>query len=273
MADACCDPIMDLGQLQTRQRRVLVIVLTINIATFAMMAFAAWRSRSTSLLSGGLDNFGDALTYALSLAVVGASVAAQSRVALVKGLLILGAAIAVAVQLIWRLTHPTVPIFETMGIAGLVNLAANGICLWLLTPYRHGDVNMASAWECSRNDIFEGIAVLAATAAVFAFDAGWPDLVVAAGLLVLFTRSSIRVLREAVKGLRNEGHAPGPGKVQDVVCKCFIDASSARFQSTHGSRTYYFCNASCQQTFDANPLTYTGLPMAGPGFHNSASHR
>lgn len=254
MADACCDPIMDLGQLHARQRRVLVTVLAINVATFAMMAYAAWRSRSTSLLSGGLDNFGDALTYALSLAVVGASVAAQSRVALIKGLLILGAAVAVAAQIVWRLTHPTVPLFEGMSIAGLLNLAANGVCLWLLTPYRHGDINMASAWECSRNDIFEGTAVLAAAAAVFAFDAGWPDLVVATGLLVLFTRSSIRVLREAVKGLSNDGYEAGPGKVQDVVCKCYIDARTARFHSTHKGREYHFCNAECKASFDANRL-------------------
>ena len=51
---------------------------------------------------------------------------AKARVALLKGLLILGAAIAVAVQIGWRLTHPAVPLFEGMGIAGALNLAANG---------------------------------------------------------------------------------------------------------------------------------------------------
>src|SRR3546814_19602188 len=82
---------------------------------------------------------------------------------------------AVAVQVGWRLAHPEVPIFEAIGIAALLNLAFNGICLWLLTPYRHGDVNMASAWECSRNDVFEGFAVLLAAVGVWLFDAGWPD--------------------------------------------------------------------------------------------------
>lgn len=269
MTDACCDPIMDLGHLQARQRKVLITVLAINVATFAMMAYAAWRSRSTSLLSGSLDNLGDALTYALSLAVVGASIAAQSRVALLKGLLILGAAIAVAVQIVWRLTHPAVPLFETMGVAAGINLAANGICLWLLTPYRHGDVNMASAWECSRNDIFEGSAVLAATAAVFVFDAGWPDLVIATGLLVLFTRSSIRVLRDSIKGIRNDGqdspHGFAAGKVQDVVCKCFIDAAAAQHHSMYAGRRYHFCNASCKSTFDGNPVAFTELPSDAPG--------
>lgn len=193
---------MDVGALEARQRRVLMIVLAINIATFAMMITAALYSGSSSLLSGSLDNLGDALTYLLSLAVVGASLRAKAAVAVVKGLLILGAAIAVAAQIGWRLAHPGVPIFEAMGLAAAVNLAFNGLCLWLLTPYRFGDVNMASAWECSRNDIYEGFAVLLAAASVWMFDAGWPDLVIATVLLLMFLRSAWRVLRSALKSYR-----------------------------------------------------------------------
>lgn len=203
MADSCgCGGTVDVRALEAGQRRVLLIVLTINIATFAMMISAALYSGSSSLLSGSLDNLGDALTYLLSLAVVGASLRAKAAVAVVKGLLILGAAIAVAAQIGWRLAHPGVPIFEAMGLAAAVNLAFNGLCLWLLTPYRFGDVNMASAWECSRNDIYEGFAVLLAAASVWMFDAGWPDLVIATVLLLMFLRSAWRVLRSALKSYR-----------------------------------------------------------------------
>ena len=197
MADSCCSGTVDIRAMEARQRRVLMIVLAINIATFAMMLAAAIYSGSSSLLSGSLDNLGDALTYLLSIAVIGASTRAKAKVALLKGLLILGAAIAVAVQISWRLAHPEVPVFEAIGIAALLNLAFNGICLWLLTPYRHGDVNMGSAWECSRNDVFEGMAVLLAAVGVWLFEAGWPDLLIAAALLVMFLRSAWRVLRSA----------------------------------------------------------------------------
>lgn len=202
MSDSCCGGTVDLARMQARQRRVLMIVLAINVATFVMMLAAALYSASSSLLSGTLDNFGDALTYLLSLAVIGASTRAKARVALVKGFLILGAAIAVAVQIGWRLAHPGVPIFEAMGLAALLNLGFNAICLWLLTPYRHGDVNMASAWECSNNDLFEGLAVVAAAVGVWLFDAGWPDLLVAVALLVMFLRSAWRVLRTAWQSYR-----------------------------------------------------------------------
>ena len=201
MGDSCCQREIDVQALEARQRRTLLIVLGINIGTFLFMVAAAIHARSSSLLSGGLDNFGDALTYALSLAVVGASHRAKAKVALVKAALIMAAAIAVAVQIGWRLAHPAVPLFETIGVAAILNLGANGLCLYLLSPYRDGDVNMSSAWECSRNDGWEGFAVLAAAGGVWLFGSGWPDLVIGAFLLVLFARSATRVFRNAYSGL------------------------------------------------------------------------
>ena len=201
MSESCCGKAIDVRALEARQRRVLTIVLVINLLTFLMMMGAAWYSRSSSLLSGGLDNLGDALTYALSLAVVGASGLAKARVALFKGLLILGAALAVGVQIVWRLLHPEVPLFDGMGVAALLNLGANLVCLKLLMPYRGGDINLVSAWECSRNDVYEGFAVLAAALGVWLFDAGWPDLIIAVALLLLFLRSAWRVLRSAWREL------------------------------------------------------------------------
>ena len=197
----CCGSSVELGAMQDRQRRVLLIVMVINIVSCAMMFTAAYFSRSSSLLSGTLDNLGDALTYLLSLLVIGASFKAKAWVALFKGLLILAAALAVAAQIIWRINTPTIPVFETMGVAALLNLGLNGICLWLLTPLKDSDINLASAWECSRNDIFEGFAVVAATLGVWLFSGGWPDLVIASLLLVLFLRSAWRVLRMAIRGL------------------------------------------------------------------------
>ncbi len=203
MGECCgCGKGVDVAALEAQQKRVLKVVLAINVASFALMALAAWHGGSSSLLSGSLDSLGDALTYAISLAVVGASTRAKARVALLKGVLIMAAALGVAVQIGWRLAHPGTPLFETMGMAALLNLGANLVCLWLLTPYRSGDVNLASAWECSRNDIFEGCAVLLAAVVVWIFGAGWPDLLIASALLVLFLRSALRVLRMAWRELK-----------------------------------------------------------------------
>lgn len=206
----CCNCEVDTRALAARQRRVLLGVLAINVVTFVMMIAASWLSGSSALLSGTLDNFGDAVTYALSFAVVGASAQAKARVAFFKGLMILAAAVAVGVQIVWRLTHLEVPVVETMGIAAVLNLAANGVCLYLLNPFKTGDVNMSSAWECSRNDVIEGGAVIVTTIAVALLGSAWPDLIVAIALLAMFVRSAIRVLGTARKGL-SASASPAPG--------------------------------------------------------------
>ncbi|MDA0272679.1 MAG: cation transporter [Proteobacteria bacterium] len=177
------------------------MVLLINLVTFVGMVFASWMSHSSALLSGTLDNLGDALTYSLSLFVVGASVASKARVAVFKGVLILLAAVAVAVQIIWRVYHLDVPIVTTMGIAAVLNLLANGLCLYLLNEHRHDDVNMMSVWECSRNDVNEGVAVIATVGLVWLTQSAWPDLLVAIVLLVMFARSAMRVLTSAFEQL------------------------------------------------------------------------
>ena len=205
MSDYCCDSIVDIASLQGRQRRVLAWVFGINVATFALMVAGSVLSGSSALLSGTLDNLGDALTYALSLAVIGASARAKARVAMVKGFLILGAALAVAGQIAWRLTDLEAPVASTMSAAAVVNLIANAVCLKLLTPYRDGDVNMSSSWECSRNDVIEGVAVIGAAAAVWLFASPWPDLLVALVLLAIFLRSASRVLRDAWRELAPAG--------------------------------------------------------------------
>ena len=182
-------------------------MLAINVVTFVMMVAASLLSGSSALLSGTLDNFGDAVTYALSFTVVGASAQAKARVALFKGLMILAAAATVAVQIGWRIAHLEVPVVETMGIAAVLNLSANGVCLYLLTPFRTGDLNMSSAWECSRNDVIEGLAVILTTVAVALLGSAWPDVIVALALLVMFVRSASRVLVNAWKGLAREPSA------------------------------------------------------------------
>lgn len=193
----CCEDTCALEALRERQRGTLQIVLGINAVMFAVIAAAALYSGSTALLADSLDNFGDALTYGLSLYAVAKGAIAKARVALFKGMLIFGAAALVAAQVIYRLFVPSVPLFEVMGFFSLLGLAANSVCLALLWRHRQEDVNMSSVWECSRNDIASNLSVFVAAGAVWFFASGWPDIVVAVGLLILLLRSSIRVISSA----------------------------------------------------------------------------
>lgn len=201
----CCDDHCSVDALRERQRGMLRIVLGFNAVMFLVIVAAALYARSSALLADSLDNLGDALTYGLSLYAVSRDDTAKARVALFKGLLIFLAACAVAVQIVYRLFVPGLPVFEVMGTFSLLGLAANVVCLFLLWRHRHEDVNMSSVWECSRNDIASNLSVFVAAGAVWLTGSGWPDMLVALGLVVLLLRSAARVISSARAGLRAAG--------------------------------------------------------------------
>ena len=207
MVGSCCENNCAVEALRTRQKSTLVKVLWVNAAMFFVIAGAALLGRSTALLSDSLDNFGDALTYGLSLYVVTQSAEAKARVALFKGLLIFLAASVVVGQVIWKLFHPIVPSYEVMGVFSLGGLVANGFCLWLLWQHRQEDINMSSVFECSRNDIASNLSVFVAAGCVWLFQSGWPDVLVASVLAALLLSSSIRVIRGAIQELRKPDNA------------------------------------------------------------------
>jgi cation diffusion facilitator family transporter len=199
MADCCEDKTCAIEALQARRHGTLKTVLMINAVMFAVVLVAGLIASSTALLSDSLDNLGDALTYGLSLYAVAKSDRIKSRVAIFKGLLILGAGLFVVGQVVYKMLYPAVPIFEAMGAVGVLALAANATCLFLLWKHRHEDVNMSSVWECSRNDIASNVGVLIAAAGVWLTSTQWPDLLVGALLACLFLASAIRVLKTAIK--------------------------------------------------------------------------
>ena len=198
----CCNQDCSIDKLRERQRGTLQIVLGINAVMFFVIVFAALVGQSTALMADSLDNLGDAMTYALSLYAVTRGATVKAKVALFKGSLILVAAIAVAAQIIYKLFVPTMPLFEVMGAFSLLALIANSLCLFLLWRHRNEDVNMSSVWECSRNDIASNLSVFVAAGAVWFTGSGWPDIVVALGLVWLLMRSAIRVISSAIVELR-----------------------------------------------------------------------
>lgn len=188
--------------LIARQRATLRWVFAIDAVMFVVMAWAGWYARSSALAADSLDNLGDAVTYGISLYAVGRGAQTKARVALFKGVLIFAAAAALAAQLVYRLWVPALPLFEPMGVFGVLGLLANGACFALLYRHRAEDVNMSSVWECTRNDVAGNLALLVAAAGVAFTQAAWPDRVVAAALLALLLLSASQVVRAAWHELR-----------------------------------------------------------------------
>lgn len=212
MTGCCEDKACAIEALQERQGATLKAVLGINAVMFVVVLVAGILAASTALLADSLDNLGDALTYGLSLYAVTRGARPKARVALFKGVLILGAGLFVLGQVIYRIMVPAVPVFEAMGAVSILALIANGICLALLWKHRKEDINMSSVWECSRNDIAANLAVMIAAAGVWLAQAGWPDLAVGFALACLFLRSAVRVLSGAMAALR-QADDPATGVV------------------------------------------------------------
>ena len=194
----CCSNGCSLNPQREQQRKTLQIVLAINALMFFVIVAAALYSHSTALLADSLDNFGDAVTYALSLYAISQSTRTKAKVALFKGGLILLVALVIIGQILYKLFVPSVPIFEIMGIFSLLSLVANALCLFLLWQHRKEDINMSSVWECSRNDIASNLSVFLAAGLVWLTSSGWPDIAVALCLVVLLLRSAFRILSRAL---------------------------------------------------------------------------
>lgn len=197
MDDCCNAKAHELKALSGRQRKILWIVLVINLAMFFIEGTAGLVARSTALLADSLDMAGDAFVYAISLYAIGRSVRWNASVSLVKGCVMAAFGIGVLVQAILRFQAGAPPVAELMGWAGGLALVANLTCAALLLRHRNDDINMRSTWLCSRNDVIANLGVLVAAALVGYTGALWPDLVVGVGIAALVLRSAASVLRES----------------------------------------------------------------------------
>ena len=149
MSDCCSNAACEIDKLRATQSRTLKIVLGINAGMFLLEFAAGILVASTSLLADSLDMLGDALVYVFSLYVVARNDAWKSASAFLKSGIMAAFGIFVLGQSAWKLLHPITPHFETIGLIGLLALAANGCCLALLSRHRKEDVNMRSVWVCS----------------------------------------------------------------------------------------------------------------------------
>lgn len=115
-----------------------------------------------------------------------------------KGLFILAFEIGIMTDIAFKIRSGVPPSSTLMLTFGAVALVANLACLRLLWPFRAQDVNMASTFECSHNDVISNIGVLIAAAAVALTGSPWPDIVVGAIIAALFLKSAVRVIRTSV---------------------------------------------------------------------------
>jgi Co/Zn/Cd efflux system component len=204
----CDDTAQTLSANTDRARkRVLWIVLAINVVLFVGEFGAGWFADSSALQADSLDSLGDALVYALSLTVIGGTLRQRTKAVFLKGGIQALFGVAVLVEVVRRAWLGAEPLPQIMAIAASVALVGNLICFGLLTRFRSDDMNMRSVWLCSRNDLVNNVGVIVAAGLVAWLDAGWPDLVIGTLVAALFLRTAAQVLSGARRDWQR-GDAP-----------------------------------------------------------------
>ena len=198
----CCGHEALFDGVSADYKRRLWIVIALNAAMFVVEMAAGQLARSQALQADALDFLGDALTYGISLAVIGASLRVRSNAALLKAVSLLVMGLWVFGSTLWRVFYVAVPEAQIMGVVGVMALAANLASVALLVRYKDGDANVRSVWLCSRNDAIGNVAVMLAALGVFGTGSALPDLIVAAIMALLALTGGVQVLRQARGELR-----------------------------------------------------------------------
>ena len=215
MSAHCCDhnaPKPETIVNLPRYRKILWVALLVNTAMFLIEIGAGVQAGSLSLLADAVDFAGDALNYAVSLAVLASALAWRARAAMAKAVSMMGFGLYVLGAAMWSVWHGGVPQAMTMGMVALLALLANVVVAWMLYAFREGDANMRSVWLCTRNDAISNLAVMAAALGVFGTGTAWPDLAVAGLMAALALNGGWQVLRQA----RQEMNAVGG--VEATIC-------------------------------------------------------
>ncbi|WP_250655877.1 cation diffusion facilitator family transporter [Alkalimarinus coralli] len=193
------------------QKRVLLVLLTINAVMFVVELGFGWIAESTALIADSLDMLADAVVYGIGLYAVGRSSTHKAKAALLSGYFqgVLG--LLIVFDIVRRFLFGSEPASGLMMMVGLAALVANVICLLLIMKHRSSDVNMRASWVCSRNDVIANVGVIIAGGLVGLLGSRWPDLLIGGVVAIVILRSVRAIINDAKMAL-----AEGAG--QEVKC-------------------------------------------------------
>ncbi|MFY3383287.1 MAG: cation transporter [Burkholderiales bacterium RIFCSPHIGHO2_12_FULL_65_48] len=205
MAETDDDELGGLDASNATDRKILLTVLLINLGQSAAgIGFGVWAS-STALMGAGLDNLADASVYAVSLYAVGRAALVKVRAARLSGLLLIGLAVLLLVEVLRRFSGGEAPVGPAMMAMAAANAALNLICLRLLRRHRGDDVNFkASAIFTSNDSIVNGAIVLSGILVMW-LGSNIPDLILGVVVAGIAANGGREILREAAETAVRKG--------------------------------------------------------------------
>jgi Co/Zn/Cd efflux system component len=209
MSDNCAD---DEGRAldasQAADRRILMLVLLINLGqSLAGAGVGAWAS-STAVIGAALDNLADASVYGVSLYAVGRAAAIKIRAARISGWLLIGLAVLLLVEVLRRFFGGEPPLGPAMMAMAAVNAALNIVCLRLLKRHRGEDVNFKASAIFTSNDSIVNLAIVLSGALVMWWGSNLPDLVLGVVVAVIAANGGREILAEATEAEKKASLKP-----------------------------------------------------------------
>lgn len=180
-----------------QQRRILWIVLILNVAIALGFFGTGAFGDSSALIANGLDNTSDAFVYALSLFAMSRSGRWKRGAANVSGGLLILFAIGILFDAGRRFLEGSDPLGPVMIVMALVAAAVNLACVLLLRRIRNPDVNVRAANTFSLNDFVANLGILVAGGLVAWLGGNWPDLVVGVAVAAIAAWGGVEILRDA----------------------------------------------------------------------------
>jgi Co/Zn/Cd efflux system component len=190
-------------------RTVLYVLIGINGAMFLGELAAGFVFASAGLIADSLDMLADASVYAVSLIAVGRSIGHKIRAAVLSGVLQIGLGCGVFIEVVRRLFFGSQPESMAMMLVGGLALAANLVCLALLSKHREGEVHMRASWIFSVNDVLANLGVIVSGFLVALTRSNIPDLAIGTIISILVVRGGKKILTEAQQERRREQSCPG----------------------------------------------------------------
>jgi Co/Zn/Cd efflux system component len=174
-------------------RRALIIAAALNFVMMFVEVGGALYANSIALMADAIDFLEDSITYVLAIALIGLGHRPRAVFGAMTAFLMFVPGIWIAWKTINQLLEGLPPDPLPMGAIGLLALAVNVYCAFILLPHRKGDSAHQGVWLSTRNDAIANIAIVLAAVITSFWASVWPDVVVGLGIAALNLHAAILI--------------------------------------------------------------------------------
>jgi Co/Zn/Cd efflux system component len=166
-------------------RKALIIAAALNFAMTFVEVGGALYANSIALMADAIDFLEDSITYILAIALIGLGHRPRAVFGAMTAFLMFVPGVWIGWKTIQQFYYGLPPDPLPMGAIGLLALAVNLYCAFILLPHRKGDSAHQGVWLSTRNDAIANVAIVLAAIVTAFTGTVWPDVSVGLGIAAL----------------------------------------------------------------------------------------